>query len=76
MTGTLWAVESSWTRLQKKNDDTLVKNCNSVARVPGQFPLDLKFLLHHYFAPLLHGTCGAFTLDEKDLTVSSGQGNA
>ncbi len=40
---------------------------------PVQFPVEAKRLFPSLLAPLLHLTCGAGAVDDKDLTVSSNQ---
>ena len=43
---------------------------------PVQFPVLPEHLFPLLLAPLLHLTCGAGAVDDKDLAVSSDQGNA
>ncbi len=77
MTRTLWAIESSWTCLEKKGMDTLViKIFESSTKSPWSTPSWAQILYTSLFTPLLHLTCGAGPVAYKDLTVSSDQGNA
>ena len=45
-------------------------------RVPGSIPGRAQKFVSSLLAPLLYPACGAGAVDDKDLTVSTDQGNA
>ena len=55
---------------------TGIKVFDSGVKGPVQFPVEPKNLFPSLLAPLLYLTSGAGAVDDKDLPISSNQGNA
>ena len=53
-----------------------LRSLTLVQRVPFQFTVEPKNMFPSLLAPLLQLTRGAVAVDDKDLAVSSDQGNA
>ena len=61
---------------EEQRGTVVIRTLTLVPKVPGSIPCRAQHVFPLLLAPLLHLTCGAGAVDDKDLAVSSDQRNA